>query len=391
MDLPVLWFCLVGFFFAAYFVLEGFDFGVGLLLPFLPRNEEERSTMFRTIGPVWDGNEVWLVVAGGAMFAAFPAWYATMFSGFYIALLLLLVFLIVRVLSFEWRERHEHSRWLGVWAWANTIGSLGAALIWGVAFSNLLYGVPINSSGDFDGTFWDLFNLYTLLGGVAVVLLFAFHGATYLTLRTTGELCRRAAAAAGRLSIATAVVGAGFLIWTVAVAVDRNDKDVFPPLLPALLAIAALLGAVVCVRLARSGWAFVLTAAGAFLVVATIFTSLYPRVMVASNDFANSLTVDNASSAHYTLKVMSVVALIVDADHPALPGLDVPRLPGAAERGEEASRRRRISSHARPAPRSAWGRSTRASSAARAPCGRCSRSTPRSASSPRCSSSPRPS
>jgi cytochrome bd ubiquinol oxidase subunit II len=310
MDLQELWFCLIAFFFAAYFVLEGFDFGVGLLLPFLPRNEEERSTMFRTIGPVWDGNEVWLVVAGAAMFAAFPTWYATMFSGFYIALLLLLVFLIVRVLSFEWRERHEQSRWLGLWAWANTIGSLGASLIWGVAFSNLLYGVPINSSGDFAGDFWDLFNLYTLLGGVAVVLLFAFHGATYLTLRTTGELYRRAAMFAGRLSIAAAVVGAVYLIWTVAVAVDRNDKDVFPPLLPALLAIAALLGAVVCVRVARSGWAFALTAAGAFLTVATIFTSLYPRVMVASNDFANSLTIDNASSAHYTLKVMSVVALI---------------------------------------------------------------------------------
>jgi len=311
MDLQILWFCLIGFFFGAYFVLEGFDFGVGLLLPFLPRNQEERSVMFRTIGPVWDGNEVWLVVAGGAMFAAFPTWYATMFSGFYIALLLLLVLLIVRVLSFEWRERHEDSRWLGVWAWANTIGSLGAALIWGVAFSNLLYGVPINSSGDFDGSFWDLFSVYTILGGVAVVLLFAFHGATYLTLRTTGELCRRAAAAAGRLSIAAAVVGAAYLIWTVVVAVDRNDKDVFPPLLPALLAIVALLAAVVCVRLARSGWAFVLTAAGALLVVATIFTSLYPRVMVSSTDFANSLTIDNASSAHYTLAVMSVVALIV--------------------------------------------------------------------------------
>ena len=310
MDLPELWFCLVGFFFAAYFLLEGFDLGVGMLLPFLPRNEEERSTMFRTIGPVWDGNEVWLVIAGASMFAAFPAWYATMFSGFYIALLLLLVLLIVRVLSFEWRERHEHSRWLGVWAWANTIGSLGIALIWGVAFSNLLYGVPINSSGDFDGTFWDLFNPYTLLGGIAVVLLFAFHGATYLTLRTTGELCRRAAAAAGGLSIAAAVVGAGYLIWTVAVAVDRNDKDVFPPLLPALLAIVALLGAAVCVRLARSGWAFALTAVGAVLVVVTIFTSLFPRVMVASNDFANSLTVDNASSEHYTLKVMTVAALL---------------------------------------------------------------------------------
>jgi cytochrome d ubiquinol oxidase subunit II len=311
MDLQLLWFCLVAFFFAGYFVLEGFDFGVGLLLPFLPRSEAERGVMFRSIGPVWDGNEVWLVVAGAAMFAAFPAWYATMFSGFYIALLLLLVLLIVRVLSFEWRERHEESRWLWVWAWLNTIACVGAALIWGVAFSNLLYGVPINSSGDFDGSFWDLFNAYTLFGGVAVLLLFAFHGATYLTVRTTGELCRRAAAAAGRLSIATALVGAAYMIWTVAVAVDKNDKDVFPPILPALLAIVALLAAVVCVRRARSGWAFALTAAGAFFVVATIFTSLYPRVMVSSTDFSNSLTVDGASSAHYTLAVMSVVAVIV--------------------------------------------------------------------------------
>jgi cytochrome d ubiquinol oxidase subunit II len=311
MDLQELWFCILAFFFGGYFVLEGFDFGVGMLLPFLPRNDEERSAMFRTIGPVWDGNEVWLVVSGGVMFAAFPAWYATLFSGFYIALLLLLVCLIVRVLSFEWRERHEGSRWQGVWAWANTIGSLGAALIWGVAFANLLYGTPINSNGDFTGSFWDLFNAYTLLGGIAVVLLFAFHGATYLTLRTTGDLCRRAAAAAGRLSIATALVGAGFLIWTVAVAVDKNDKNVFPPLLPALLAIAALLAAVVCVRIGRSGWAFVCTAAGAFLVVATIFTSLFPRVMVSSTNFSYSLTVDGTASADYTLKVMSVVALIV--------------------------------------------------------------------------------
>ena len=267
--------------------------------------------MFRTIGPVWDGNEVWLVVAGASMFAAFPTWYATMFSGFYVALLLLLVFLIVRVLSFEWRERNEQSRWLGVWAWANTIGSLGAALIWGVAFSNLLYGVPINSERRLRrqllGSLQSVHAARRDRGGAAVRvprrdLPHAAHD---------WRLCRRAATAAGRLSIAAGLVGAGYLIWTVAVAVDRNDKDVFPPLLPALLAIVALLGAVVCVRLARSGWAFVLTSAGAFLVVATIFASLYPRVMVASNDFANSLTVDNASSAHYTLKVMSVVALTV--------------------------------------------------------------------------------
>ncbi len=257
-DLQELWFCLVAFFFGGYFVLEGFDLGVGLLLPFLPRNEEERSTMFRAIGPVWDGNEVWLVVAGASMFAAFPAWYATMFSGFYMALLLLLALLIVRVLSFEWRERHERSRWLGIWAWANTIGSLGAALIWGVAFSNLLYGVPIDSSGDFDGSFWDLFNLYTLLGGVAVVLLFAFHGATYLTLRTTGELCRRAAAAAGRLSIAAAVVGAGYLIWTVGSRSTATTRTSSRPCCPHCSR-SSHCSAPACVWLARSGWAFVLT------------------------------------------------------------------------------------------------------------------------------------
>jgi cytochrome bd ubiquinol oxidase subunit II len=311
MDLQTLWFILVAVLWGGYFLLEGFDFGVGMLLPFLPRDEKQRREMFQTIGPVWDGNETWLITAAGATFAAFPSWYATMFSGFYIALLLLLALLIVRVLSFEWRERHEDSRWLGVWAWANTIGSVGASLIWGVAFSALLYGTPIDSNGDFSGSFWDLFNLYTLLGGVAVVLLFAFHGATYTTLRTKGELCRRAASAAGRLSIAAAVVGAAFLIWTVVVAVDRNDKSVFPPLLPALLAIAALVGAVVCVRMARSGWAFALTSAGAFLVVATIFTSLYPRVMVSSTNFSYSLTVEGASSAHYTLVVMTVVAVIV--------------------------------------------------------------------------------
>src|SRR4249920_3720097 len=154
MDLEVFWFVVVAVCWAAYFVLEGFDFGVGMLLPFLPRGahgEEDRRTMFQTIGPVWDGNEVWLVVAGGATFAAFPTWYATMFSGFYIALLLLLFFLIIRVLSFEWRSKSKSARWRTVWLWCNAIGSFGASLIWGVAFANLLYGVPINSKGDFSG------------------------------------------------------------------------------------------------------------------------------------------------------------------------------------------------------------------------------------------------
>jgi cytochrome d ubiquinol oxidase subunit II len=310
MDLQTVWFVLIAVLWSGYFLLEGFDFGVGILLPFLPRDERERGVMLETIGPVWDGNEVWLVTAGGATFAAFPAWYGTMFSGFYIALLLLLFFLIVRVLSFEWREKGDSPRWRATWKWANAVGSAGASLVWGIGLSNLLYGVPINSSGDFSGTFWDLFSVYTVLGGITVVLLFAFHGATFLTLRTTGDLCERAGGAARRLSVLAALVVAAFLSWTVAVAVDRNDKSVLPPVLPAVLGIAAVALAVLFIMRRQSGRAFAMTAAAAVLWVTTVFTSLYPRVMVSSTGFANSLTVDNASSAHYTLAVMSVVAAI---------------------------------------------------------------------------------
>jgi cytochrome bd ubiquinol oxidase subunit II len=310
MDLQTLWFVLIAVLWSGYFLLEGFDFGVGMLLPFLPKNERERGIMFETIGPVWDGNEVWLVMAGGATFAAFPAWYGAMFSGLYLALLLALFFLIIRVVSFEWRDKAKSARWRRVWLWANAIGSFGVPLIWGIGLSNLLYGLPLDSSGDFTGTFWDLFSGYTVLGGLAIVILFVFHGATYLTLRTTGELFKRAAATARRLSVVAALVIAGFLSWTVAVAVDRNEKDVFPPILPAALAIAAVVLAVIFVVVRRSGWAFVMTALATVLWIGTLFTSLYPRVMVSSPNFSNSLTVEGASSAHYTLAVMSVVALI---------------------------------------------------------------------------------
>ena len=311
MDLPDLWFLIIAFFWAGYFLLEGFDFGVGMLLPFLPKDERERRVMFETIGPVWDGNEVWLVVAGAATFAAFPAWYATMFSGFYIALLLVLVLLIVRVVSFEWREKRESARWRAIWMWANTIGSTGAALIWGVGLANLVNGVPIDSDGNFAGSFADLFSAYTVFAGLAAVLLFAFHGATFLTLRTSGDLLERARHASRRLALPAAVVAAAFLVWTVVVAVDRNDKDVFPPVLPAVAGIAALVLAVVFTFSGRSGWSFVMTGLSAILMVATLFTGLFPRVMVSQPEFANSLTVDGASSSHYALQVMTVVALVL--------------------------------------------------------------------------------
>jgi cytochrome bd ubiquinol oxidase subunit II len=310
MDLAVFWFCLIGVLWAGYFVLEGFDFGVGMLLAVLPRREDERRVMFETVGPVWDGNEVWLVVAAGATFAAFPAWYATMFSGYYLLLLLILVLLIVRAISFEWRERGDHPRWRAAWRWLNTVASVGAPFLWGVVLAGLVNGVPLSSKGDFAGDLGDLFSVYTVLAGVTTVLLFALHGATFLTLRTTGELCERAAGAARRICGPAALVAVAFLAATVDVAVDRNDRDVFPTVLPAALGVAALVLAVTCVLLRWSGWAFAMTAVAAALVVATIFTGLYPRVLVSQPEFANSLTIANASAANYALTVLTVVAAI---------------------------------------------------------------------------------
>jgi cytochrome d ubiquinol oxidase subunit II len=311
MNLQILWFCLIAFFWSGYFVLEGFDFGVGILLPFLPRDEEERSEMFRSIGPVWDGNEVWLVVAGAATFAAFPSWYGTMFSGFYLALLFVLVLLILRVVSFEWRDKGDKARWRRVWMWANAVGSAGIPLVWGVALADLIYGLPIDSGGDYTGNFWDLFNAYSVLAGVAFVLLFAFHGAGYLALRTSGDLYERARRAARALAVPAIAVGAAFMIWTVVVAVDQNHKDVFPPVLPAVIAIVALLLAGYFAYRGRNGLGFAMTVIATLAAVATLFTGLYPRVMVSSTSFGNSLTVSGTASVHYTLAVMSVVALVL--------------------------------------------------------------------------------
>jgi cytochrome d ubiquinol oxidase subunit II len=312
MGLETFWFVLIGVLWAGYFLLEGFDFGVGMLLPVLPRggSERERSMMFEAIGPVWDGNEVWLVIAAGATFAAFPSWYATMFSGFYIALLLILVLLIVRVVSFEWREKRDGPRWRTTWRWANTIGSVGAAFVWGVALANLVNGVPLNSSHGFAGDFLDLFSAYTVVAGLAVVVLFASHGATYLTLRTVGEFRDRAAAMARRLSIPAALLGIGVVAWTIIVAHDHNSRGIFPTAVPAALTAIVLILAVLLARGPRNGWAFTTTGLGAIGFVATIFTGLYPRVLVSNPTFANSLTISNAASGHYALQVITIVAAI---------------------------------------------------------------------------------
>ena len=310
MGLEVFWFILIGVLWGGYFLLEGFDFGVGILLPVLPRDERERSMMFESIGPVWDGNEVWLVVAAGATFAAFPVWYATMFSGFYIALLLILVLLIVRVVSFEWREKRDSPGWRATWSWANTIGSLGAPFLWGMVLANLIHGVPLDYSHAFAGDFLDLFSAYTVVAGLSVVAVFALHGATYLTLRTAGDFRERAAATSSRLSVPAAVLGIGIVAWTVVVAHNRNSRGILPTIVPAAITVVVLILALGLTRTRRSGWAFAATALGAVGFVATIFTGLYPRVLVSNPTFANSLTISNATSGHYALQVITVVAAI---------------------------------------------------------------------------------
>ena len=310
MTLEEFWFVLIGVLWSGYFVLEGFDFGVGMLLPFLPRDERERSLMFQSIGPVWDGNEVWLVVAAGATFAAFPAWYATLFSGFYVALLAILVLLIVRVVSFDWRERHHGERWRMTWLCANSIGSFGAAFLWALALANLVQGVPLDSSHVFTGGIVDLFSPYTVVMGVAVVALFALHGATYLTLRTSGALRRRAAATASRLAPIAAVLAAGGVAWTVVVAHQNNQRAVVPVAIPAVLTGVLVIGAAVLTARGRATWAFAATGLAAVGVVATIFTGLYPRVLVSDPAFGNSLTISNAASGPYALEVITVVAVV---------------------------------------------------------------------------------
>ncbi len=311
MTLATVWFCLIGVLWAGYFLLEGFDFGVGILLPWVGRDEQDRNAMLGTIGPVWDGNEVWLVVATGATFAAFPAWYATMFSALYLALLLILVCLIVRVVSFEWRERSASPRTRLAWQWANTVGSVGAPFLWGVALANLLHGLPLDDKGVFTGTFLDLFSGYTVLAGLATVLLFALHGATFLTLRTHGDLGARAAAAARRLSLPAAIAVVAFLGWTVAVAVDTNERGVAGPLVPAVVGAVAVVLCAVLVRSGRVGWAFAATGVAAVATVATLFTGLYPRVLVSDPTFANSLTVTGAATEHYALTVITVVGAVL--------------------------------------------------------------------------------
>jgi cytochrome d ubiquinol oxidase subunit II len=308
-NLNTIWFGIIAFLWLGYFFLEGFDFGVGTLLPIVGRSEEDRRAVYHSIHPFWDGNEVWLIVAGGATFAAFPEWYATLFSGFYLALFVILVALIGRGVAIEYRSKRDDPRWHATWDRVMVIGSAVPAFLWGVAFANFIQGVPIDSRHEFTGTLLDLLSPYALFGGIMSLGLFALHGANFLSLRTEGELRDRAGRLAERLSWPIVGIVFLFLAWTYINAQRTGNTGIVPGIIPvSALAAAAFLPFLTRGR--RVAGAFVASSATILLVFLTIFLNLYPRVLVSSTSPQNSLTIFNASSSHTTLLVMTIVAAI---------------------------------------------------------------------------------
>ena len=308
MELTTVWFMLIAVLWIGYFVLEGFDFGVGILLPILGRDDRERRVLLNTIGPLWDGNEVWLLVAGGATFAAFPEWYATLFSGFYLPLFLILISLILRNVAFEFRGKHDDVKWRAWWDRAIFGGSLVPAILWGVAFGNIVGGVDIDADKEYVGTFFDLLNPYAILGGLVTLSLFVTHGAVFLSLKTLGDVRDRARAIALKSGLVAAGLAVAFLAWTYFQRDDAQHIGWFVVL--AALAAVALLAGLEATRRGREGWAFVGTATTLALAVASLFTVLFPNVMPSSLDEAWSLTTTNASSTNKTLTIMTWVAAV---------------------------------------------------------------------------------
>jgi cytochrome d ubiquinol oxidase subunit II len=304
MDLPTLWFVILGFFFVGYFVLDGFDFGVGMSLPFLGRDDTDRRVLINTIGPVWDLNETWVIVAGAFLFAAFPEWYATLFSGFYLLMLLILLALIARGVSFEYRHQRPEASWKRRFDLMIVVGSAVPAFVWGLVFANVVQGVPLDEGHDYTGTLIDLLNPYALLGGLTTLLLFFTHGVVFVTLKTEGEIRERARRLAVRAGLVTIVVAAAFLALT-----SLMHGTLASVVLSAVAAVTLIASFVANLR-GREGRSFGLMAVTIALAVSSLFAALFPGVMPASNDPANSLTIANASSSTYTLTIMSWVALV---------------------------------------------------------------------------------
>lgn len=299
MQLHDVWFVLIAVLWTGYFFLEGFDFGVGVLTKLLARDRAERRVLINTIGPVWDGNEVWLLTAGGATFAAFPDWYATLFSGFYLPLLIILVCLIVRGVAFEYRAKRPEESWQRNWETAIFWTSLIPAFLWGVAFGNIVRGVKIDQHLNYAGTVWDLLNPFALLGGLVTLTLFTFHGTVFTALKTVGDIRERARTLALRVGLVTAVLALIFVIWT---QIDQGDGK---SLAAMIVAVVALVAALVANQAGREGWSFAFSGVTIVATVAMLFLTLFPNVMPSTLNAEWSLTVSNASSSPYTLKIMT--------------------------------------------------------------------------------------
>lgn len=307
--LQTLWFILIAVLWIGFFFLEGFDFGVGMLLPFLGKRDVERRAIINTIGSVWDGNEVWLLTAGGAMFAAFPHWYATMFSGFYLAMFLLVIGLILRGISFEYRSKDSNPAWRHRFDWMIAIGSFMASLLLGTAFTNLARGVPIDENMMYTGNLFTLLNPYGLIGGITMVSVFLLHGANFLTLKLDGELRDRAREISKKLYV-VAAVAVILLAITTYIFTDISTKIGINPGIMSIASVVVLLVTILFINRKMEGWAFLSTGVHIILTQIAFFTLMFPRVMISSTNPSYSLTIYNASSSHYTLTVMSIIALI---------------------------------------------------------------------------------
>jgi cytochrome d ubiquinol oxidase subunit II len=307
MEFTTVWFILIAVLWTGYFVLDGFDFGVGMLMPVLGRGEDgeaRKRVMLNTIGPVWDGNEVWVLTAGGATFAAFPNWYATMFSGFYLPLLIILVALIVRALGFDYRGKTDDPTWRKRWDYAIFLGSALPALLWGVALTNVVMGLPINAQKEYTGNLFTLLNPVGLLGGLTTVALFLTHGAIFIALKTEGDIRHEARALSLKLGAVAAVFAVVLLI-----SVNASTGSVSSWSASVVAAVALLAGLLAASR-DREGWAFVGTFVAIGAAVATLFLALFPDVMPSTTNAAFSLTTTNASSTAYTLTIMTWVAAV---------------------------------------------------------------------------------
>ena len=305
-----MWFWIVAFLFVGYFVLDGFDFGVGMSLPFLGKNDVSRRQVINTIGPIWDLNETWVIVAGACLFASFPEWYATLFSGFYLPLLLILLVLILRGVSFEYRHQRESAAWKRGFDRMIVIGSAVPALLWGVAFGNIVQGVAIDENHIYVGGFFALLNPYALLVGVTTLLLFFLHGVLFVSLKTDGQVHADARRLVKLASGPTVLAAAGTVIWTIGIAWGRQSPLMLMVVGCGLLAALALIASVLFSLRGRDGRAFTAGAVTVASAVVMLFAALFPYVMPSTIDPAFSLTIENASSTPYTLTIMSWTALI---------------------------------------------------------------------------------